>query len=41
MYLVRLFPVFVFCFALEAIAPVHVLCFMVSTVEVHALGVEP
>ena len=37
-YLVCLLAVFVFYLALEAVCPVHFLCFVISTIQEHALG---
>ena len=39
--LVRLFTMFMFSFTLEAVSPIHILRFMVPSVDEHLGGVQP
>lgn len=40
-HLVRLFAVLVLRFTLKAIRTVHILCFVVSSIDIHSFRVEP
>ncbi len=40
-YLVSLLAMLVFRLALEPVCPVHLLCFVISTIDKHACGVQP